>query len=269
VRRAAALALGLLLLVACRTPAPGPGQLLAGEDPRPRRLVESLHARAAGREALRASARLSLSSPDLSFRRPQRMAVTRPARLRVEILGLFDQVAALLVTDGARYQLYDARTRELEEGVVSADLLWRVARVDLEPGEAVELLLGTPLPLPGLALAEARIRPDGGIVLAQRDGRGRIRQRLEFDADGRVRRVERFEEDGDLLWEGRFDDYRELPAPDGSLQPFAYEVSLRFPRVEAEARLRFAHVALEAELPQDLFVLRLPDRSAKHESSSR
>jgi hypothetical protein len=190
------------------------------------------------------------------------MAVTRPARLRVEILGLFDQVAALLVTDGPRYQLYDARSAELEEGVVSADLLWRVARVDLEPEEAVELLLGAPLPLPGLSLAEARIQSDGRIALTQRDDRDVLRQRLEFDAAGRLRRVERFDAGGGLLWRGSFDDYRELPAPDGSLQSFAFGVSLRFPRVEAEAELRFVRVTLESELPGDLFVLRLPARSS-------
>ena len=255
-RRAAALGIGLLLAVACRTP--GPGQLLAPDDSRPQRLVESLHQRATAREALRAQARLSLRSHDIDIRRPQRMAISRPASLRVEILGLFDQVAALLVTDGEHYQLYDARTGRFETGLVDTGLLWRVARVDLEPTEAVEILLGAPTPRPGLSLAEARLRDDGGIELCERDARGVARERFDFDAAGRLRHVERLDEEGQLLWEGRFDDYRDLVAPDGSLQPFAFDVSLRFPRVDAEAELSFARVELQSSLPEELFVLKLP-----------
>ncbi|MBW2698468.1 MAG: hypothetical protein JRE70_18435, partial [Deltaproteobacteria bacterium] len=146
-RRAVALLFPLSFLLACRTPMPAVP--LPADDPRPHVLLESLRERAEGRTALRARAKLDLSSPDLRVSRPQRMAVARPLRLRVEVIGLFNQLAAILVTNGHVYQVYDARSAHLEEGIVSEGLLWRVARVDLSPSEAVDILLGAPLPASG------------------------------------------------------------------------------------------------------------------------
>jgi len=266
VRRATALLLPLCLVFACRTVAPG--VRLPGDDPRPLHLLERLQARGEATHALRASARLSIESPDLRFGRPQRMAVARPARMRVEIMGLFNQVAAVLVTDGEIYQLYNAGEAELEEGVVSSDLLWRVARVDLAPQEAVDLLLGAPRPAPGLEPGPATLYEDGEIAFERRDERGELRERLRFDAAGRVRRIERLDEGGEMVWEARFDDYRDVESPDGGVVPFAFDVSLRFPRVDADAHLRFKSVTLVSELDGALFELRLPERRDEPVSAS-
>lgn len=257
-RRAIALLLPLCLAFACRTVTPG--VQLSVDDPRPAQLLEGLDVRAAVPHALRASARLSLESPDLRFARPQRIAAARPSRMRVEIMGLFNQVAAVLVTDGAVYQLYTSGETELEEGVVSSDLLWRVARVDLAPDEAVDLLLGAPRLEPGLVPAPATLHEDGTIAFERRNERGVPRERLRFDGAGRVRSIERLDEGGELVWQGSFDDYRDVESPDGGMIPFAYDVSLHFPRVQADARLRFKRVSLVGELDDALFELRLPER---------
>lgn len=257
--RALALLLPLGLLVACRTPSPGVP--LAADDPRPAALVKAMSAQAERPAALRAKAKLDLDAKDLSFDRPQRMAVERPARLRVEVLGLFDQLAAVVVTNGDTYQLYDARNNDLEEGVVDAHLLWRVARVDLEPAEAVDLMLGAPRPDPTLSTGEGRVYPDGGIGVARVDGRGVVREGLRFDAAGRVSELTIFAEDGRLVWRAAFDDYRLIDAPGGGQVAFAHDVRLEFPRVEARARLTFKRVLLADELPDELFSLKLPGRS--------
>jgi hypothetical protein len=267
VRRAIALfaplvlASSVCLAIACRTP--GPGTLLSVEDPRPALLLESLYQNAEARVALRGSARLALEAPDLRFNRPQRIAVERPGRLRVEILGLFNQLAAVLVTDGDFYQLYTAGESELEEGVVSKDLLWRVARVDLAPSEAVDLLLGTPKPAPGLLLGPARIHDDGAISFAQVDADRAPRQRFRFDAAGRVRLVEILDRFGGLVRRETFDDYRSLTGPDGEVREFAFDISLDFPRVDAKAKLEFKSVELSGGLDDALFELKLPDRPSR------
>jgi hypothetical protein len=234
---------------------------LSGDDPRPARLLAGLHERASAAHALRASARLSLDSPDLRFSRPQRIAAARPARMRIEIMGLFNQVAAVLVTDGALYQLYTAGESELEEGVVSSDLLWRVARVDLAPDEAVDLLLGAPRLTPRLRLGVATLYEDGGIAFERRDEHGAVRERLRFDAAGRVRGIERLDDGGELVWQGSFDDYRDVAGPEGGAIPFAFDVALHFPRVQADARLKFKKVSLLNELDEALFELRLARRA--------
>jgi len=262
------LAFGLWVgAVSCQTVSPG--VLLPPDDPRPAQMLAHMQAAVDERAALRASARLSLESPDLRFDRPQRLAVERPARLRVEVIGLFDQVAVVVVTNGGRYQVFDVREGRLEEGEVTPDLLWRVARVDLEPAEAVSLLLGAPQPQPGLRLAGSRVYSDGSVSFDRRTEEGVLRERHRFDVDGHLQESERFDEQGLPLWSARFDHYREVRdvrAVEGSADPavaFAFDVELHFPRVDARARLRFDRVDLASSLPGELFVLKLPDGAAR------
>jgi len=264
-KRAIALLPMLCLVLACR--APLPGSALPYDDPRPAALMATLHQRAAARQALRATAKLDLQAPDVRLNRPQRMAVERPSRLRIEIIGLFSQLAAVLVTDGEIYQLYDARRGDIEEGVVSAGLLWRVARVDLAPEEAVDLILGVPRPKRGLSPGAARVFEDGAIEVDQLNGEGRLGQRLRFDPAGRLTRLETFAPGGELLWRAGFADYRLLPGAGadvpgelGPQEPFAFDVQLDFPRVEAEVRLQFKKVALAGSLSDALFHLELAGR---------
>ncbi|MBW2382012.1 MAG: hypothetical protein JRG92_00195 [Deltaproteobacteria bacterium] len=260
-RRAVALLFPLSFLLACRTPMPAVP--LPADDPRPHVLLESLRERAEGRTALRARAKLDLSSPDLRVSRPQRMAVARPLRLRVEVIGLFNQLAAILVTNGHVYQVYDARSAHLEEGIVSEGLLWRVARVDLSPSEAVDILLGAPLPASGLSTGSARIYADGGIAVDRHDAASVVRQRFVFDTRGQLAVMESFDVAGDLAWRARFSRYKKVPAPGGGDESFAFDVALDFPRVQAEAHLSFKRVDLVRSLPDDLFILELPDRSTR------
>ncbi len=255
-KRAAALGLavcGLGLAMGCRTPAPG--DRLGVAELQPARLLAGLAERASEIRALRGRARVEILAPDLKVRRPQRLAVARPGRLRVEVLGLFGQVAALLVANEGVYQLYEPGQAQLQEGLVSASLLWRVARVDLEPGEAVDLLLGSPLPGPGLRLGEAHAREDGGVAFDRRDELGAVRERYVFDAEGRLREMERLDAGNVRLWKARFDDYRKVSQDAGPEQSFAFELRLDFPRVGGRATLDFQQVALAAQLPDELFRL--------------
>jgi hypothetical protein len=198
-----------LLLAGCAT-RPAPDRLDAAHpigiaDPRIVALGSALEATARDRHSLVARAHLSLKAPDLRFSRPQRVALSQPARMRVEILGLFNQVAAILTTDGERFQLYDPSSPEIREGRVSGDLLWEVARIDLEPDEAVSVLLGAPW-LSGSELEAAREFPDGTLLLAYRHpplGSHRI---FEFAPPAYLSRVRERAPDGSLLWEVSYGD---------------------------------------------------------------
>jgi hypothetical protein len=252
VKKAAALLLAPLLLLGCRSPVLLES-ILPADDPRPASLLNSLHARSESVTGVRAAMRLALDAPDLRFRRPQRMALKRPARLRVEILGLFGQIAAVLVTDGADYQLFDSESGELEAGSVTPDLLWRVARVDLTPEEAVSLLIGAPQPLPELSRSSSYLREDGGVAVEFIDADELVRERFEFGALGMLQAMTRWDAAGERIWQASFDDYREVEGT-----PFAHQVDLKFPRVEAKASLSFKSVSFDPELPDDLFVLSIP-----------
>jgi outer membrane lipoprotein-sorting protein len=228
---------------------------LSPQDPRPPALLSQLDARAAGRESMRGTLRFAVDAEDLRVRGLQRVAARRPAWLRVEVLGLLNQIAAVLATDGHSYDFLDAGSGRRERGTMSRDLLWQVARVDLEPEEAVSLLLGASEPSAGLFPGPAVATPDGGIRVLLLDDRGRARQRFAFDPEGRLRRLENWSADGALLWEARYQDYRDLAG-----SPFAHQVELRFPRTGARAEFRFRSVELNPTLPDELFVLKLPER---------
>ena len=273
--RAAAAATGTLLFAAiavsgCVTPPPdrsrdsfAPSTLLAPDDPRVTELLAGLQNAVLERRSLIASARLSLDAPDLRFRRPQRLAVRRPADLRVEILGLFGQIAAVLVTDGTRYQLWNGSKggdpeSGLEQGEVSRELLWTVARIDLSPAEAVALLLGVPISAADLAPVAAAETQAGGVEVVLGSDPGAADQVVEFDRDGRLTRASRRAASGLLLWQASFADYRDLG---GAL--FAHEVSIDFPRFDARAVLHFDTAELNRELSSEVFVLRLPETAAR------
>lgn len=255
-RAAAALLAASLVLLGCQGPVPvePEARVLASDDPRPAAFVEGLRARARSIEGMRGRAKFSLDSPELEFRRPQRVAALRTRALRVETIGLFGQLAAVLVTRDGHYQFYDASTHEVEEGVVSRALLWQLVRVDLDHGEVVDLLLGGAAPPASRVLGRSVELADGVVRVGLEEG-GRPVEWLDFDAQGRLRRVERMPGgDSFLAWQATFDDYR--PDALGSGLSVAHEVAVRIPAQETQARFRFSSVELNPALSPSIFVLK-------------
>jgi hypothetical protein len=247
-------ALAAVALLACQSVAPvDPGTPIGLDDGRARALIAAHRARIEQRDSLRAAARLAIEAPGITLSRPQRLVVRRPASLRIEILGLFDQVVGAVATDGRRYAFVDLASGARDAGPVDDALLWRTARIDLTPSDAVALLLGLPRLDPGARVVEARRFRDGGVGVATRDGGiGRTRWH-EWDAAGRLRSAALREHDGRPVWVARFSDWRSLGD-----EPFAHDVELDFPRVQAEARVRFQAVELDPELAAGVFVLHIP-----------
>ena len=162
----------------------------------------------------------------------------------------FGQIAAVLVTDGESYQSIDA-DGNFASGPVAQDLLWRIARVALQPEDAVDLLLGVPIPSDDASFAGGFIDTRGTLSIDFRDENGVLSDRFGFNEAGQLSEFVRFEDDGKIAWEATFSDYREVS---GSL--FAFEVDLKFPEVHAAASLQFDHASLGPVLADELFVLR-------------
>jgi hypothetical protein len=260
-RRAAALSCACLLAFAsaCATPPATREVGLSEGDPRPEAYLALLQSRNHAHQSLSAAMRVSLDAPDLRLRRPQRLALLRPTLLRVEILGLFGQIAALLVSDGSQYQFFDARAGEVQSGPLSDHIFWDLARIDLTPGEAVELLMGAPVPNPRWQRSRAFVRVDDDdddddeVAVEFEDPSGVRRQRFEFDARGLPRAVRSYDVQGRLVWHAAYDDYRDV---EGSLFPFS--IILASERVDATAKFAFQSVRLDPELSRALFRIETP-----------
>jgi hypothetical protein len=254
---AAALLVAASLLAACRTVGPAEPALppLPAEDPRPAAFLTRLVLTAAERTSLRAGARVVIEGERRSSFAKQLLLLERPARLRLEIVGLLGQRVAVLATDGARYDLYRAERPTLESGEVHAGILWDVAGLALTPEEAVQLALGSPLlPSEGTPpVASAAELPDGGLRLVLRSPReSDPRRTLEFDAAGELRRYEVRAPSGELVFEARYGDYRDLGG-----SPFAYAIEVELPATKTHAEIQFQWVELNPTLTDDLFRLEL------------
>jgi hypothetical protein len=247
------------LLAACRTLEP-PAVPLPLDDPRPGVLLSALDERAASVAALRGLARLAVDGPGGSLRSRQVVVAARPASLRVEVLGFLSQTQVLLVTDGETYELFDARARRFESEPVRPGLLWEVAGVDLEPEEAVRVLLGAPA-LDGLRLATAASVADARVRLLMADPEGRPRHALEFDPEGELRRLAAFGAEGEVLWDARYDDVRGVGA-----SRLAHAIELTFPRTRVEARIELSQVELNPPLAPAVFRLDRPPGGAGPET---
>jgi hypothetical protein len=247
VGRAAFLVALLLATAGCRTAATR--LALSADDPRPWALVRGWQEHAAQRHALRGSARLAVDGEQLSVRARQILVVERPSRLRVEVQGLLSQTLAVLVTDGPRYQLFRAEDRSFETGEVHPGLLWQVASLDLEPEDAIDLVLGAPRLAPDLVPQRAFQTGAGEIAVELADAGGALRERRSFDGEGRLRRVERFA-GADVVWSAEFDAYRSVAGV-----PLAHAIRLEAVKPATRAELELTGVELNPELPADMFRL--------------
>lgn len=244
-----------LAATGCRTPASL--QPLPADDPRPRLLLEAFERDAETRRSLRGRARIEVDGgPGLRLAGRQVLVVERPGRLRVEVLGLFDQALAVLTTDGDRFELFRTADLSFEEGPLRPDLLWEEAHIALQPEEAIALLLGAPLPEPGLVPVRASGAEDGAVLVALAAPGGPERRRLAFDAEGRLVRIEVLDPDGELAWSAGFDEY----SPVGGV-PFAHAITLYVAAGGTRARIRLRDVELNPELPPGIWSVR-PARSA-------
>jgi hypothetical protein len=266
------------------------GQPLAVDDARALAVAAEHRDRTRHSRALRGSARVVLEGPNFKLNRPQRIAIARPGKLRFEVLGLFDVLAAMLVSDGREFGFFDASSGEVTRGPMTPDLLWELAQLDLEADEVVDLLLST---------GDAEVRPPcAGLSLdgsGERDGcTGSIAdlelgaEIFRFDAHGLLREVRAVDPGWITRYRASFEDYADVAGEgfgsahsegrsesaeanagglerDRSMHLFPMRITVHSPRVEAMARFEWKRIMLTDELPDRLF--RLPEIEARETAS--
>lgn len=169
--------LALALLAAClRAPPPDLSRDATG-------LLEQVSERQSAVRAVRGSARLGVTSEALSGSLESWLAAEKPGRVRIEVLDFFGNPAAVLVADGDRFALYDARAGVLYRGEATPDNLSRLIPLPLPAGDLAAMLCGS-APISGGRPAAAE--PDGDAMRLELDG-GDGREVLWVGAGGAVR----------------------------------------------------------------------------------
>ncbi len=226
------------------------GKHLALDDAQALEVVAEYRVRVQQRRALRGAARVNLEGPDFKLNRPQRIAIESPNRLRFEVLGLFDVLAAMLVSDGREFGFFDATTGDVRRGPMTAELLWRLAQLDFEAEEVVSILLASPMPSSsmtligiwrepdnGLTFGYARLHPEqsfeGGVRCAGNtagghvgesackdavDALGRGAEFFRFDSTGHLREMRIIDPGWVMRFRVSFEDYREVAADFASVE---------------------------------------------------
>ncbi len=127
-----------LLATGCPPRVPPPDLSL-----QPRELLGQVREAQARLQRVQGETQLRYRSPQGSASVRQFAAAERPDRVHLEELDFFGNPAAVLVTAGGRFWLYDARKKVLYRGAATPANLSRLVPVPVSAADLVSILLGT------------------------------------------------------------------------------------------------------------------------------
>lgn len=246
-RRLLALA-ALLVLAGC--PHRGPEFGPTGELTDAKQLLAVLAKQDARFVTLSGDAKLKVDSPQASGTVNQFLAVTRPAGLHIETFNFFGKPLSVLVSDGDRFEFYDADKNVFYEGPATPEVISRFIPLQLAPEEAVALMLGQVVRIPaqdGKLLYNAeRHRYELTLELQG------VRQLLYVDA--RTLDVTRSAITGANSYDLHLDDYKD--APGGR---FPHDITLDVPAAKVTLEYKYADdVKINASPDLSLFRMDAP-----------
>lgn len=240
----ATLAVVCLSLAACTAqkpakPGPPPTTL-----PTAAQLLDSLATRRDSVRGLRALAKLRYRHPDGSTTSNEAIVVSRPDRLRVEVLSLFGAVF-VLTTESGDFTAYVRQENTIYRGDASPENMWRYARIGLPVVDLIDLMLGTP---PQREAVWSHVSYDGTTGWTQ------LSQELDpgiqvvwVDA-GLPQAAEYRDAHGDIEWRVLFEEYNTVADV-----PIATRIRLEVPDAEHSVEISLTDVDLNPELPSDTF----------------
>jgi outer membrane lipoprotein-sorting protein len=246
------LALPVFALLVCGCPMPPPVQR-PYPPPSADELLASLKARAAKLSALRAVTRADLVGEG---KLTVDVLVQRPSKLRLEFEApIGGSTVATVVSDGKDFALLDTRNNRFLTGPAKACNVARLIKIELEPEDIVEALLGG-VPFAGTPAGVSWDPTHGGrevLELKTPDGGS---ERIELDAKDRrwdVLNAERKDPAGHTLWKLSHTDFEDH---DGIRLPKWTHVST--PPTKAEVHLKFKSVEPNATIDGSPFQLAPP-----------
>ncbi len=232
-------------------------------------LINHLRMRAASLKTLRARAKADFLDGKDRIKVAITMLAARPDRLRLAAENTFTGPLLTLATDGTSFQLLDARQNRFLGGPVHACTIARLIRVELQPREVVEVLLGgVPLPERAQAPEVTWDGHDGGReVLTLRDeaGRTEVVRLAAKEHVWDVREAELRAPSGQPLWRISHQGFSALrlesggdAALSGSSVRLPSETYIEDMRRKSDVRLRWKERELNPTLSDEVFHLDPP-----------
>ena len=231
--------------VACRTPV-APLDPLPADDARAARLLAEHAALAESRHGLRARTRVSLEGRAGEGFARQLLLVSRPDRLRLEVLGLAGQRVAALATDGLGYDVFRAESGRIESGEVHPGILDEFVGVPIRPAAGAAILLG----VPNLGNDSNELFAGGDDRVFVRWWAGEQLHQAVFGADGQLSGLRIEAALGGTSLQAEWGDYRDVEGV-----PFAHRVRIEVPPAGVAAEVEFLQVELNPKLDPALFRL--------------
>ena len=209
--------------------------------------------------SLRAEARVTQWGQGGRIRGTVLMFLQQPNRVRFDVMTAVGP-AAVLTSDGERFQLSDLREGTFLEGETCPANIGRLLGISIAPEEVLLLLTGDTLVIEGAAQS---MQCREGFYVVTLDGEDGGRQEIaysipeeDFDkpaADQRLtlRRSTQFSADGAKLWEATYEEYADV---DGR----AFPMKVRFvDEVNgADTEVRVKSVDVDPDVPPDAFTQR-------------
>jgi len=226
-----------------------------------------LEAHAATRDeavSLRAEARVDQRGPEGRIKGTVLMFVERPDHVRFDAMTRFGP-AAVLTSDGTRFQLNDLRENRYFEGPTCSANIARLLGIRMTGSEVARLLLGDS---PRIADTRQTVECTGGAYRVELQGIDGSRQELRFSvpAEDRelppgaqrllLRRSEVRGPDGEAQWRVTYDDYRPVADSADPDRHIAMPFRVQFFDLQrdTDTLVRFQSIDLNVEVPPEAFV---------------
>jgi hypothetical protein len=178
----------------------------------------------------------------------EQLVVKRPNNLRVEAMSPFG-VALLLAAQGPELAIYVPGENRFMRGAANAETLYRFARIPMDPGDAVGLLMGLAPRDFDISNGVDSVSNENGMMLAIYNNAATGVRQLGF-SDGNLAMVRDTASDGQVRYEVRYSDYRDI----GGIM-FPYVVDADFPAARSHLKLRYTQPIVNGSVPESTFVL--------------
>ena len=256
--RASALAFLVVVGVVACTPRPTPREPITqpAVGITPEAILALFDQRWQRAEALRALARVTVTSAQGRYSTRQTFLWSHPAWLRLDTLSLFGQPVMSLVADAAQVSIYYPGEGTFFQGPANAATLARVIGLPLDVEEVAPLLMGYIRPPPAPQVSALYLQVDEGMYLLRFLGvGGRLIQDAWVDPDQLLpRRVLRYTQGGIATVDIAYTDFRLLTAT----FPAPHELAIWLPHAGTEVRIQFLTVDLNPALSPAVFQLSPP-----------